>query len=668
MKVHLLLALLLLTAVNGLVTAVQYEPPPVVLPEADQVKEIEARSDKLKTALKELREKNVGDPYYSDIEIFYKAAQWITEHKEFYSKNAGKETLAVLDHGLLRASQALRGESLWQAQPGLTTVHGYRSKIDNSVQPYAVTYPAAYGKNTLKKWRLDVVLHGRQPSLTEVEFLYKHDTKAAPKDLDYVRIDIFGRGNNAYRWAGETDVDEVMEHFMTVEKLHLRDYLIDTNRVVLRGFSMGGAGTWHLGLHLPERWAVIGPGAGFTTTKGYVAQFPEPLTPAQEATLHIYDAVDYAENIFNLPVVAYAGEKDKQLQAARNIEAALKKSQLTMPFTLLVAPELEHQFPEEWQKKAEEEYRKYVAKGRPDYPEHLHYVTYTLKYPRSYWIEILGLNKHYERAVVDAKYSADEGYEVKTTNIRALQLVLPKGATRRNVTVSIDGQTLDVKPSPAGLGFGIYLEKRNEHWATLLPEGYAIDRMRHMQKTQGLQGPIDDAFMSNFLVVLGTRKPWHEATQQYNEANLKRFQAEWSKYMRGEVQVKNDVDVTAEEMAHTHLILFGDPASNSLIEQALPALPFQWTKEKITWEGKDYDAAEHVPVLIYPSPFNMNHYVVLNSGHTFHASDFKATNALLYPRLGDHALLKLDSSKKDPLAVEVVRSGLFDEYWRFAKP
>src|SRR5439155_26441356 len=95
-----------------------------------------------------------------------------------------------------------------------------------------------------------------------------------------------------------------------------------------------------------------------------------------------------------------------------------------------------------------------------------------------------------------------------------------------------------------------------------------------------------------------------------------------------------------------------------------PGLPLKWTKDKITWEGKEYDAAEHVPVLIYPSPLNTERYVVVNSGHTFHASDFVGTNALLYPRLGDHALLKLDRAKKDPLAVTVVRSGLFDDYWR----
>ena len=68
--------------------------------------------------------------------------------------------------------------------------------------------------------------------------------------------------------------------------------------------------------------------------------------------------------------------------------------------------------------------------------------------------------------------------------------------------------------------------------------------------------------------------------------------------------------------------------------------------------------------MIYPSPFSPEHYVVLNSGHTFHAADFPGTNALLYPRLGDYAMLKLKGDKKDPLAVEVQEAGLFDEYWR----
>ena len=216
MKVHLLLALLLLSSPDW--PPLQYEPPEVISPEAAQLKEIGARTEKLRAAVTKLREKNIADPFFSDVEIFLKAAQWIRKYNEFYTKDAGDHTLAVLDNGLLRASQALRGDEPWQTQTGYTIVRGYHSSVDGSVQPYGVTYPADYGKDPAKKWRLDIVLHGRNAGLTEVGFLYKHDTKAAPKDLDYVQIDIYGRGNNAYRWAGETDVFEVMEQFMYSEK------------------------------------------------------------------------------------------------------------------------------------------------------------------------------------------------------------------------------------------------------------------------------------------------------------------------------------------------------------------------------------------------------------------------------------------------------------------
>jgi hypothetical protein len=71
-----------------------------------------------------------------------------------------------------------------------------------------------------------------------------------------------------------------------------------------------------------------------------------------------------------------------------------------------------------------------------------------------------------------------------------------------------------------------------------------------------------------------------------------------------------------------------------------------------------------VPVLIYPSPLNPNRYVVLNSGHTFHAADFQGTNALLYPRLGDYALFKIKPTEKGPVAVETAVTGIFDDVWR----
>src|SRR5439155_15220940 len=114
-----------------------------------------------------------------------------------------------------------------------------------------------------------------------------------------------------------------------------------------------------------------------------------------------------------------------------------------------------------------------------------------------------------------------------------------------------------------------------------------------------------------------------------------------------------------------NLILFGDPSSNSLIAQVLDGLPLRWTRDHIQLGGQTYTSAEHLPVLVYPSPLTTNlRYVVFNSGHTFHAADFRGTNALLYPRLGDYAILKPAPTANAPANAQVVRAGLFDDSWQ----
>jgi dienelactone hydrolase len=656
---------LVLSALLAAQQALTFPPPKIVPLDRDTRETIDTRTEQLAGAVSRLKRLGVQDPSLADIEVFLKAARWIVKHDEFYGKDAGEWSLAVLDHGLLRASQQSRGEAPWLQSPAGTIVgRAYRSRIDGSLQPYAVTFPHDYAQDARKRYRIDVVLHGRDSGLTEVKFLAQHTARAAPKDLGFVQIDIFGRGNNAYRWAGESDVWEALENFLAVENFMRRGNFLDPARIVLRGFSMGGAGTWHLGLHRPDQFCVLGPGAGFTTTRGYVPKFPAKLPDYQEACLHIYDAVDYAENAFNVPIVAYSGGKDPQKLAADLMQARLEK--LDIPMTHLVAPGLPHTFPAEWRQRAEKEYEKFASRGRRSFPRRVRFVTWTLRYPSCAWIDLMALDRHYHQARVEASYTAEEGYAVKTTNVRTLRLAhAAPGATREPVNVVIDGQKLDnVRPYLSrSEQLSIYLDKQAGHWAVVLPERLFVDRMRHPRKTSGLQGPIDDAFTAPFLCVRGTGTPWHQRTDQYARADLERFKAEWSKYLRADLPIKDDTDVTAEDIATKHLILFGDPGSNSLIRDVLPRLPLKWTNKSITWAGKEYDAAMHLPVLIYPSPLATQRYVVLNSGHTFHAADFAGTNALLYPRLGDHAILRL-GDKKEPLAAEIQTAGLFDDSWQ----
>ena len=78
-------------------------------------------------------------------------------------------------------------------------------------------------------------------------------------------------------------------------------------------------------MHYANRWAGAAPGAGFAETAEYAGVMKKkPFPPASELTLfHLYDATDYAANLFNVPTIAYSGELDKQKQAADIMEKAL---------------------------------------------------------------------------------------------------------------------------------------------------------------------------------------------------------------------------------------------------------------------------------------------------------------------------------------------------------
>src|SRR5262249_59515253 len=98
----------------------------------------------------------------------------------------------------------------------------------------------------------------------EIAFINDRQTKTgefAPSNTFVLHP--YGRYCNAYKFAGEVDVFEALEN---VEK----HYPIDTNRISVRGFSMGGAATWHIAAHHAGLWAVAAPGAGFAETEEYL--------------------------------------------------------------------------------------------------------------------------------------------------------------------------------------------------------------------------------------------------------------------------------------------------------------------------------------------------------------------------------------------------------------
>ena len=575
-------------------------PPP-----APAVKVAPEDLAKLTEAVKPLTAKIAAlskNPLIADVAIYEKAVRNLLKYNdEFYAANYVQFANDALAKGLERAQSIEKGDPAWTKETG-RVMRAYKSKVDDSYQPYKLSIPANYDSS--KPIRLDVILHGRNARLTEASFLAV-DPKAKPYAQSWIELEVYGRGNNAYRWSGETDVYEAVEAVT-------KQYNIDPNQILLRGFSMGGAGAWHIGLHNPSKWAGIEAGAGFTETIRYAKR--ENPAPYERAAMRIYDAVDYSPNIVNTPTVGYGGEIDPQRQASANISEALEAEHIRANAIFLTGPQTPHR----WHPDSKAESEAFLTKNLPRrMPEKFLFATWTARYGQVWNWKIAALERMYGRAELSGTRT-----NVKTKNIAELEL-----ETVSDVT--IDGQALKGKA---------FIKQMNR-WEprTLKPA---------VRKRAGLQGPIDDAFMERFLCV--TDSP---------NAALDTFTANFEKYFRGNVRTKATKDITKADINENHLVLWGTPATNKLIAKVIKDLPVRWTAAEIEVNNQKFDAKTHTLALINPNPLNPNKYVVLNSGHTFDKSDLTGTNALLYPRWGDWAVIETATGK-------VKAAGLFDDSWR----
>ena len=613
-------------------------PPSAAPPGAADTREIERKLGDLGARVKALAAKKVDAALLADVDVYRKAGAYILRFpEEFASKTFVADTLAVLDTGAARARELEAGAPSWPARKG-HVIRAYVSRVDGSVQPYALTIPQSYDGRT--PVRLDIWQHGTNRTLNEVAFIVQQErAKPADPEADYIQLEPLGRTNVSYRWAGEADLFEALASVR-------QRYNIDPHRIVLRGFSMGGASTWHLGLHHPGQWAAIEAGAGYTETRRYGRR--ENLPAYQEAMLHYYDAVDYALNAFNTPTVGYGGEIDAQLQASVNIREQLAaegfRFQPDGPFRwvtrdlralFLVGPKTGHS----WHPESRAESNAFIAKAletADHVPDHVRFVTYTTRFNRSFWLTVDGLEETYTRGEVDAIRDGSR-YTLTTKNIGRLTLDGSGG------DFTIDSQTLAAGARPS-------FEKRNGKWT--IASGHPAG----LRKSHGLQGPVDDAFMDAFLCVRPTGTAWNPIAGEWVNKALDVFSANFAKWLRGDVRVKDDRAIAASDIADYNLILFGDPGSNSVIASVIGKLPVRWSRTAIAVGAQTFSAADHVPVLIYPNPLNPKRYVVINSGHTFGDADFRGTNAWLYPRLGDYSVITATG--------DVALSGFFDEFWR----
>jgi poly(3-hydroxybutyrate) depolymerase len=369
----------------------------------------EAKLKPLQTELEELRHApNISPDRWADADIFVKGVVWALD----LGPVSDARSRGLVEFGLRRARERVdslaAGQQPWADRRG-RTVRGFVSLVDGSAQPYCVNVPKDY--DPAKPTRLHVVLHGSTSATGIGELLFIEgadggDTGAATaSSTPYIELHPMGRlGENSYRFEGETDVDEAIDAVC-------RDYNIDRSRIVLRGHSLGGVGTWQLGLKRPDKYVAIGPGAGPVDTIvfsnspwGHFVRL-EPLTSWQKTTLHLVDAIDYTANAGMVPVVAVMGDKDPYFSSHQLIEKEFAKEGI--PFNGMVDHGAGHAITPAAYQEHVNRLDEIAVRGSDAFPKHIRFVTWTLKFSRCRWIEVLGLGEHYQRAEIDARIESD---------------------------------------------------------------------------------------------------------------------------------------------------------------------------------------------------------------------------------------------------------------------
>jgi hypothetical protein len=649
-------------------------PPPGIKVDENFKKAMLSEADKLDADLALLlaRSKDGGRTasFAPDILIFSKAVRVALLQNEIYDLREMRTARELIEMGRQRLNDLSLGTPKWNTQTGLV-VRGYRSAIDDSIQPYGLVVPASHRADSAVKSRLDIWLHGRGEKMTELAFLdqrRKQPGEFTPPGA--IVLHPYGRYCNAFRFAGETDVFEALADVK-------KRYRIDDNRIVMRGFSMGGAGCWQFATHHSGLWCAAAPGAGFSETADFLKIERDKIKPTwyEQKLWNWYDSTTYARNIFNVPTVAYSGEIDRQKQAADFMAAALVKE--GMGLTHIIGPKTAHKYEPKAREEVNRRIDQLAERGRVSGP--IQMTTHSLRYNHVRWLRIDALKKHWEPAgatgvLVAAGGASESVFGIAITglkNVSAFSIILEPGSLAPFEQTSVTVQDAGADPPISEIRVAPQSDRSLLlHFAIREGRVPGVPKWEQVPsppsglvKRHGLQGPIDDAFMGPFAFVRPTGPAANDIVAKWVDREMKRAIDQWRRQFRGEPIVIDDVKVTDEHIKNRHLVLWGDAKSNAVLGKIAKSLPLHWSPQGVSI-GQASGGSTCVPIMIYPNPLNGDKYVVLNSGFTFREDAF-SSNARQTPRLPDWAIVDAATPMTTRTPGTIIDAGFFDEAWKW---
>jgi poly(3-hydroxybutyrate) depolymerase len=548
-------------------------------------------------------------------------------------------------------------------------IKAFRSNLDDTLQPYAVYIPRNYTRS--RTYPMLVSLHGatsnhrinmrrvfgfgNQPG--ESDYEATRNEVELPQ-VDFIVVSPYGRGETAgYNGIAEQDVLRVMADVQ-------KSYNIDPDRVYLTGLSMGGGGTWHIGLRYPDKFAAIVPVCGVADVD--ISLKHSAPSKYDQLLFSLTGPSAITENAGNLAVFIYHGDMDESVpvEASRRMAEKFKGlGWLGENVHYYELPGVKHSV---WDLSYRDGniFKILSPIRRSLFPKRVVYSTFSPRYNKAYWLRIDRIEKGLELARIEGTLQG-YSFSIRTKNISAFSILLDPRLVPSGEKIQVDHEGKAVYsgiPDSQALSFsqlpdGTFVEKK---W-----EGKSLGPPDHMEAGYRNRTIVQ---ADRHLYVYGTGGDTD--TQKASKALAEKL-ADWGPEIKVRWKVVADTDVGQAEMENNNLVLVGNAMINRIVARMKEKLPI---KEK----GDGLKAADLIASgkdvgyrLICSNPLAPGRLVFIHGAGT--VAGLKNLDRLVRPswssarnadylRYGTGADYLLLDSRGDLLA-----AGLFKDRWEIGK-
>lgn len=464
----------------------------------------------------------------------------------------------------------------------------FLSGIDGSVQFYAVN--PARDPETYSSPALVFSVHGAGVDALNQSGAYE------PKTWAHI-VAPTNRRPFGFDWEdwGRLDALEVLG-------IALRDLDVDPDRVYLTGHSMGGHGVWHLGALYPDRFAAIGPSAGWISFWSYRPSGEvEPRSEVERMVMRCTlpsRTLELAQNYASLGVYVLHGADDDNVPVEQARRMVAKLREFHEDFVYHEEPGAGH-----WWDKNDEPgtdcvdwppmFDFFARHARPG-AGRVRDVSFRTPNPgvsaTDQWVWIEAQLRQLEMSSVALRMDPGRRRFVGTTdNVTRLSLDVSFLSGEGPVTVNLDSVVVETTP--------------RDSWITLYHDGdgwAAGDPAPPRLKGPERYGTFKDAFRHDVVFVIGTQGTPEETAWAYTKA---RFDAERFWYQaNGSIDVVSDQGFDPADYPDRNVVLYGNAESNGAWGALLGASPVQVTRGEVVVGGETLRGDDLGVLMIRPRP------------------------------------------------------------------